>query len=168
MLQNLDVISVNLWQILISFVNLVLLFLILKKFFWKPVQSILAKRQAELDEQYEKAREAETTANRCREEWETTLSGAKDEADAILASATDSAKFRADAILAEASARAEGIVNEAKVEAELTQKKAKDQIRTEIVTLSSALAEKLLEREINEADHRVMIDAFLDEIGDAE
>ena len=40
-MQNLDVISINLWQVLISLCNLLLLFLILKKFLYQPVRKLL-------------------------------------------------------------------------------------------------------------------------------
>ena len=62
MVQSLDVISVNLWQILISLANLFLLFLILKRFLFKPVKNVLDKRQSELDESYAAAKEAVATA----------------------------------------------------------------------------------------------------------
>jgi F0F1-type ATP synthase membrane subunit b/b' len=39
-------------------------------------------------------------------------------------------------------------------------------MKKEIVEVSSALAEKMLEREINRDDHREMIDTFLEKIGD--
>ena len=166
MLQNLDVISVNFWQILISLVNLLLLFLILKKFLFKPVTAILEKRRAELEAQYTEAENAQKTAIADRQKWEDTLSGARAEADAILDGATANAKYRADKIIAEATERAEGIISEAKTEAALTHKKAKDAIRREIVEVSGALTEKLLLREINDDDHRAMIDQFLDEMGE--
>ena len=35
MVQSLDIISVNIWQILISLINLLILFLMLKKFLFK-------------------------------------------------------------------------------------------------------------------------------------
>ena len=44
-LQTLDVISVNIWQILISLANLLLIFLILKKLLWKPVKKVMQQRQ---------------------------------------------------------------------------------------------------------------------------
>ena len=42
-MQSLDVISVNIWQIVISLANLALLFLLLKKFLYQPVKRMLAK-----------------------------------------------------------------------------------------------------------------------------
>ena len=46
-MQTLDIVSVNLWLILISLANLVLVFLIVKKFLFKPVQRMLDQRQKE-------------------------------------------------------------------------------------------------------------------------
>jgi len=41
---TLDVISVNIWSILISLCNLLILFFIIKKFLYKPVRKMLAER----------------------------------------------------------------------------------------------------------------------------
>ena len=46
-MQNLSVISINIWQILISLVNLLLLTLAIKKFLFKPVQKVLETRRME-------------------------------------------------------------------------------------------------------------------------
>ena len=71
-----------------------------------------------------------------------------------------------DKLIAEAQMRADGIIRAAETEAELERKKAADGIKREIVEVSGALTEKLLEREINTDDHRVLIDSFIEEIGD--
>ena len=39
MVQSLDIISVNIWQILISLANLLIIYRILSKFLFKPVHS---------------------------------------------------------------------------------------------------------------------------------
>ncbi len=165
-MQNLDVISVNLWQILISLANLVLLFLILKKFLFKPVKNILEKRKSEIDEHYSAAEKAEKDAESSRNQWEEKLSGANAEATAIVQNAADKAKERADTIVSQAHDKAEGIIRTARTEAELERKKATDGIKREIVEVSSALSEKLLEREINTEDHKKLIDSFIEDIGD--
>ena len=167
MLQTLDVISINLWQILISLANLVILFLLVKKFLFKPVKELFAKRQAELDHQYAAADAAEQAAQEHKNAWEQKMQSANDEADAIIQEATDAAKYRAAQIVEEANAKAAGIQSRAEAEALLTQKQAEEGIKREIVEVSSAIAEKMLEREINEQDHRALIDAFLEEIGES-
>lgn len=165
-MQTLDVISVNIWQILISLLNLVLLFFILKKFLFKPVKNILAKRQSEIDSKYDVADQAINEAEQSRVEYEEKLSGAKAEADAILQTATDTAKQRGDKIVADAQLKADGIIRRAETEAELERKKAIDGIKQEIVSVSGAIAEKMIEREINTDDHRALIDSFIEEIGE--
>ena len=75
-MQSLDVISINLWQILISLINLFLIFLVVKKFLFKPVKKIFATRQEELDQQYASAEEAERKALADKDAWEQKMKGA--------------------------------------------------------------------------------------------
>ena len=68
--------------------------------------------------------------------------------------------------MAEAQLKADGIVRRAETDAELERKKAIDGIKQEIVAVSGALAEKMIEREINTEDHRTLIDSFIEGIGE--
>ena len=165
-MQTLDIISVNLWLILISLLNLVILFLIVKKFLFKPVKRVLEQRQQEIDDRYAQADEANAQAQSSRQEWEEKLAGADAQADAILKSATENANRRGEKLVEQAQERADSILRTAQTEAELERQKAAAGIKQEIVEVSGALAEKLLEREINQQDHRALIDSFIEEIGD--
>ncbi len=165
-MQSLDIISVNLWQILISLANLLILFVIIKKFLFKPVKQVMDQRQNEIDARYAAAEEAQSVADEHRKDWEDKLSTADAEADAILQSAAENAKYRGEKLISEAEARADGIIRAAQTEAELERKKATEGIKKEIVEVSEALTEKLLEREINTQDHRKLIDSFIKDIGD--
>lgn len=166
-MQTLEIISVNLWQILISLINLVLIFLIVKKFLFGPVEKMLAKRQGEVDKQYADAEEAAAEARQDKAAWAEKLAGADEEADARLKAADKTAREHGDRIVADARTRAEDIVRQAKNEAALEKTRAEAAMKEEIVQVSTALAEKMLEREIAAADHQQLIDSFLDEIGDA-
>ena len=164
--QTLDIVSVNLWQILISLVNLLLIFLIVKKFLFKPVQRMLDQRQQEVDSRYAAADEAKAAAEADRQTWAETVKGAKDEADRIIKNAELNAESRKEDILSDANRKADGILRRAESEAELERRKAAEEIKKEIVDVSAALAEKMLEREIRQEDHRALIDSFIDEVGD--
>ena len=166
-MQTLDIISVNLWQMLISLLNLLILFLIIKFFLFKPVKKVMAQRQQQIDDQYAAAATAEAEANESRTKWEAKLSTADEQAKAILQEAADHAKSRGDKLIAEAKERADGIVRNAQSEAELERRKATEGIKREIVEVSGALTEKMLEREINTADHRTLIDSFIEKIGES-
>lgn len=166
MTQYLDVISINIYSILVSLANLVILFLILKKFLYKPVKKILAERKAQIDEQYKKAEEAENVANNSKLQWEEKLKGADAEADQIIKAAEINAERRKDVIISDANKKAEVIMKHAKDDAEAELVQARQQIRNEIADVSYALAEKILEREIKIEDHRDLVDSFIDEVGD--
>ena len=165
-MQSLDVISINLWQILISLCNLLILFLIIKKFLYKPVQRLLQKRQSALEEQYAAAEDAQKQAEQSRTSWEKKLQGAQAEADTLLQEETERARRRSAQILSEAKEKADMIVHDAETQAALEYKKAQADIKKEIVDVSALLTEKMLQREIRQEDHRKMIDSVISEIGD--
>lgn len=167
-MQSLDIISVNIWQILISLANLILLFLIIKRFLFKPVNNMLSKRQAELDERYDAADEAKRAAEENRLFWDEKIGTVKAETDKMIEKAQDNAKRQSEAIVSKAKEQADGIIRQAETQAQLEMKKAEDSIKQEIVQVSTAIANKLLEREINPEDHRGLIDSFIEKIGDEE
>ena len=165
-MQSLDVISINLWQILISLCNLLLLFLIIKKFLYKPVKRLLQERQSALDEQYSAAEKAQKQAEQNRTSWEEKLQGAQVEADTLLKKETERAERRSAQIVSEAREKADIIVHEAEKQADLEHRKAQADIKKEIVDVSALLTEKMLRREIRQEDHRDIIDAVISEIGE--
>lgn len=167
-MQHLEIISINLWQILISLCNLFLLFLIMKRFLFKPVKKVMEQRRAEVDAQYARARAAEEAAQANKEAWEEKMYDAKSYANTMIAKAAETAALRGDKILADARDKADSMLRQAEAEIELERKKASAGIRQEIVDVSSALAEKILDREIRPEDHRNLIDAFIQKIGDAD
>lgn len=167
-MQTLDIISINLWQTIISLINLLLIFLILKKFFYKPVGKVLSERRELLAKQYADAQKAEDEALANKAEWEEKMQSAESEAESILKEATVRADRRGEKIVEEAKEKADIIVRTAQVEAELERKKAREGIKREIVDVSSCLSEKILEREIKTSDHKKLIDSFISEIGEGD
>lgn len=166
-MQSLDVISINIWSILISLANLIILFLLIKKFLFKPVNKMLEKRQDRIDNLYADADKAKQTALEEESYWRSKMDGAKADAADILQKATDKASRRTDKMLTQAQKEADHIVHQAQKEAELELKKAADTIKQEIVEVSFELAEKVLSREINRDDHRAVINSVIDKIGDS-
>lgn len=165
-MQSLDVISVNIWQMLASLGNLLLIFLLVKKFLYKPVKKMLATRHDAIQSDYDKAQAAKEQAFEDRKKYEEKLKTAKHEADNVIKSAVDIASEREKEIISQAREKADGIVRQAENDAALERKKAEDSIRKEIVEVSSLLTEKMLEREVSSADHQHFIDSFIESIGD--
>lgn len=165
-MQSSEVISVNIWQIIISLCNLLILFLLLKKFLYKPVKKVLEERQKLIDERFESAEKAEKLALSSKKSYEEKLSNAQTEAEEIIKEANKKAERRSDKIILNAKEKADTIIRQAETDAKLEMQKAKSEIKREITEVSSMLTEKLLEREIQSADHRSFIDSFIEKIGD--
>ena len=165
-MQNLDVISVNIWQMLASLANLLLIFLLVKKFLYKPVKKMLETRQNAIQSDYDAAENAKNQAIADKEAYEEKLQGAKAEADHVIKSAVNIAAEREKEIIEEAKMKADGIIRQAQTDAYLERKKAEDSIKKEIVEVSSLLTEKMLEREVTLDDHKKFIDSFIEGIGE--
>ena len=162
---ELKVISVNVWAILASLANLLILTCILKKFLFKPVKKIVDSRRAAIDEDYAQAKTAREEAEKTRRNYDEAMAAAKMTGDQIIADATRIAEHRSNEIVAEAREKATELRRQAEADAVLERKKAEDDIKREIADVSAQLTGKLLQREINEEDHRALIDSFLQEIG---
>lgn len=162
---NLDVISVNLWQIIISLANLTILFLLLKKFLYKPVLKVLNERQTAVETQYSEAERARADSLADKAEYEEKLAYAEVMADEMRKNAADEAKRHGERIITEARAKADGMVRAAEAEIELEKKKAESDMKREIADVSAKLAEKLIERELDADTHRGLINSFINDIG---
>lgn len=165
-MNTLDIISVNIWQIIISLCNLVILFLIFKKFLFAPVKKIVAKRQEEVSAVYDEASKTRDEAMELKSTWDDKMKTADDEAERIVKEAVEKAENRNEVLLYESREKAESIIRKAKAEVERTKADAEEQMRKEIVDVSTALSEQVLGREINIDDHRNLIDSFIDNLED--
>ena len=166
MVQSLDIISVNIWQILISLINLLILFLMLKKFLFKPVQNMMAARQAQVDQVYEDADKRLQSATQMKQEYEQRLSNARDEADTLVKNATVTAQKRGDQLMSEAQQQASRLKQKAEEEIEQQKKQMLNEVRQDISELAVDIASKVIEREIKQGDYDAFVDEFIRNVGD--
>ena len=165
-MENLGIVSLNIWQILISLANLTILYVVIKKILYKPVKAVIEGRKEAIAKSYADAEKAQNEANASRDEYAAKLATAHATADEIIHDATVVANRRGEKIVADAHQKAEEIVKQGELEASMEKKKAMESIRRDITDVSAAMTEKLLKREMNEADHRGMIDEFLKGVGE--
>ena len=164
--QSLDIISVNLWQILISLANLLIIYLILKKVLFAKVQGVMNARQSQVTEMYDAADQSRTDAESMKQEYEEKLAGARDEADKIVRSATQTAQRRGDQIVQEASSQASHLKQKAEEEIAQEKQRMLTDVRGEISDLAVSIASKVVEREIRKEDQDTFVDEFIRNVGD--
>ena len=163
-MQSLEVISINFGQILISLLNLLLLFLILKRFLYAPVKSVVKDRQEMLKRQFDEAENAVSKAKINEEYWNGKIKNAQQEANSIIKNAMDNANQNSKEIISDAKKKARDIVTQSEINAKIERKKAENSIKKEIADASTILAEKIISREINEYEQKNLIDNFIKEM----
>ncbi len=162
--QYLELISLNVWHIVVTIANLFILVLILKKFLWKPVKKVVAERQNQVESIYKEATDSRDAAERDRLLYEEKLNNAQNEAEDIVRTATQKADRLSDEIVNEAKEKAVQTMKRAEEDIELEKKKAMNELKNEISGISVQIAESVVGREINEEDHRELIDSFIDSL----
>ena len=165
-MQTLDIISVNIWQILISLANLLIMLVILKKFLFKPVQKVVSEREAQIKKIYEEADESRTAAADMKQEYEQRLAAAREEADGLVRNAVLTAQRKSDSMLAEASSQVSHMKQKAEEEIAQEKKQMLQDVRGEISDIAVSIASKVVEREIKESDHKALVDEFIRNVGE--
>lgn len=154
------------WTFIATILNLFIQIFLFKKFLFKPVKDILAKRQQEVDAIYEEADTARKDAESSKAEYESHLLTARAEAEAITARAVQNAQTRSDALLASAQSEAAALREKATRDIALERRKAMNEMKSEISGLAVEIAAKVAEKEIDEKQHEVLIERFIDELGE--
>jgi F-type H+-transporting ATPase subunit b len=153
-------VSIGWWEILVTMCNTLITFAIIK-----PVRKMLAQREEEVKTIYSAAEQAQTEAEQKRTEYTERLSKAKEEAAEIVGSATRRATVRSEEILKESSQQAAAMMKKAEATIEQERKKAMNELKDEVASLSVMIASKVVERDVKEADHERFIEDFIDKVG---
>ena len=165
-MQSLPIISINIWNTLISLLNLLLIYLIIKKFLFKRVQAVMADRKNQVDKLYSDADESRASANEMKQEYENRLASARQEADSLIKTATQTAQRKSDQIMAEANTQATHVKQKAEAEIAQQKKQMLKDVRSEISELAVDIASKVVEREISQKDYDGFVDEFIQNVGE--
>lgn len=158
--------GVNPWTALFTLLNFLLVLYVGKRFLYGPVMKMIQDRQNEIDDMYAKADAAKTDAAKLRDTYQQQLSQAQSESDRIVMEATLRAQNREEEILRKAAADADAIRDKAIADIAQEKKKAVNDAKNEISGLAMAIAGKVVERELTQADQSELIDRFIQDLGD--
>lgn len=154
------------WTFIAQICNLLIQMLLFKKFLFKPVQAIIAKRRQEVDKIYDDAEEAKASAESDKAEYAQKLHDANEEAARIVRNATERAGKQGDEILQEAQHRAEAMLKKADEDIAQERVKAMNEIKNDISEMALDIAAKVVEKEIKPEDHASLIEQFIATVGD--
>ena len=160
-------VGVNFWTALFILLNTLIIFFVAKKFLFGPVMKIIADRQQEIDDMYAQAETSRDTAEKLQSEYEEKLSEAAATSERLVKEATVRGQAKEEEIIRQANERAEAIRAKASADIAQEKKKALNDAKDEISGVAMAIAEKVVERQLDSADHDKLINQFIDGLGDA-
>ena len=154
------------WTLVFMLINTLILFLFMGKFFFKPVKNMIDSRKKEVEDIYDDAAKAKSDAENLRAEYEKHLSAAREEANEIVSMAQKRAQTSADEIVNEAHAKSAAMISKAEDEINQERQKALNDVKNEISQMAVMIAEKVVEKDMSDADHEKLIEQFIDGVGD--
>ena len=162
-----SLVAINPVTLIAQICNLFIQMFLVKKFFLDKIQAVLDKRRAAADEQLTAAESAKAEAMQIKETYEQNMQEAKAQASEILDRAQKTATTRGEEIIRQASEEAAQLKQKAAADIAMEKKKALNDAKDEISGVAMAIAEKVVERQLDSADHDKLINQFIDGLGDA-
>ena len=161
-----EFLSIDVWSMINTWLNLLILLFLFKKFLYKPVMNMLSARETEINRSYEEADKAREEALQMKADYEEQMKTAKEQAADIVNRATKKANAKGEEIIGQAKEQAVAIAAKAQAETEQIRKKAAADMRNEMGEIAIDIAKAVLQKEIDPADHSRLVDEFIEGVGD--
>lgn len=149
------------WNLLFNAINLMILYFLMKRFLFQPVNDILARRQEEADKGMKEANDAKESALETKKQYEASLQTAESEKEKIVSQARNEAAGEYQRIVDEARIKAEGIVEKARGEAETERSRILQKAQTEVRDMVVTAAAKVAGAKASEENDRRLYDQFI-------
>lgn len=143
------------FKFLFSILNFVVLMVILKKLFFKPIMNVLEERKAKVAAELAKADEARAEVAKLKESGEKIILTARQEGELILKKARENA----DQMIAQAKAEANNIVQEAKASIEREKEEIRREMYSVLIDLVSLASRKVMYGSIHEDYQKALIES---------
>lgn len=141
------------------------LFFLLSKFAFKPLVKVIQERQDYIEKQIRTAEDQRAEAEKLQAEHRQEMVKAREEALEIVERARKQSEKQASDILAAAKTETDRMKEAAKQEIVKEKELALAELRDQIGSLSVLIASKIIEKDMNEAEHNALIDKYLKEVG---
>lgn len=151
-------------NIVCTIINLLLLYVLMKKFLIGPVMNVIEKRNALIASQFAEAEAVKTQANELKDQYESDLKQVKEKSIEIMDNARAEAQLEYDRIVTDADERAKSLVNKAHADIALEREKTLKEMESEIGGLVAMAVDKVAGTKNSAEADKDMIDQFLSEV----
>ena len=154
------------WNLLFTIVTVLVLFIILKHFFFEKVHKIMEDREKYVNDTLSNAEEKDREAEEKLAMYNAQLANAEDEGRKIIKKARDDAKSQAKEIVDEADAKARALMEHSQKEIRREKYNARKELQDEVSNLAVLAASRIIEKEITAEDQQDIINKVLEEAED--
>lgn len=146
-------------------INLLVLYLLMRHFLFKPVHRILEERQAQIDQSLAEAAKAEESARQLEQERKAAMSGIDEEKMSVLAAARKEAVEEYDRIVANAKGQAEEILQRADEHAQQRRAEVLQKAQSEITDMVVQATVKIIGAN-GAGNDSALYEQFLQKVGE--
>ncbi|WP_423406396.1 ATP synthase F0 subunit B [Faecalibacterium prausnitzii] len=152
-------------NLLWTVVNVLVLFLLLRKFLYRPVMNIIAERQKQVDAALAAAETSKSEAAAALNAAQDKLRNVDNEAAARRKAYEQQAEKEKQQLLLDAQKQADAILAEGKTAAEAERQHKLREADAQTTALARAMCEKLLARNLTAQDDARLLDDLLEKAG---
>lgn len=151
------------FNILWTVINLVIFFVLMRLFLFKPIKKIIDKRNELIQKQFKDAEEANAAAEAKMADYENRIANVETEAQQIISDAKDSAKAEYGKIIDRAHTDAKKLKADAEKQIASEKESARKAAKEELASLAMQAAEKVVGANISDKTNSDIFDEFLNE-----
>ena len=144
-------------NVVFTIINLIVLYLLMKKFLFGPILNVMEQRKNMIDQQFASAKDT----------YEDALKSAKDESMRIVNQAKDEAKVQAERIVKDANTQAGAMLDKAKADIRTEQENAMKAMESRVAEIALDAASKIMGEKNSSQQDLSLYDQFIKEAGDS-
>ena len=160
-----SLVAVNPVTLIAQICNLFIQLFLVKKFFLDKIKAVLDARREAADQEITTAQAAKAEALEIKATYEKNMQEAKAQANEIVDRAQKTATARGEEIIRQANQEAALLKQKAAADIAMEKKKALNDAKDEISGVAMAIAEKVVERQLDSSDHDKLINQFIEKLG---
>ena len=153
-------------NLVFTIINLLVLYLLMKKFLFGPIIKVMDVRKAMIDQQFAGAKEQEDQAKALKEQYEGALKSAREESFQIMEQARKEAKAQADKTVDDTQAKVSAMLAKAQEDINTERENAMRQMKDDVASLAMEAAGKIIGKNSGADQDLSLYDQFIEKAGD--
>lgn len=159
-----DALGVSILEMGIQIASTLLLFIVVKHFFWNNITEYLERRKNAITDEYTQAEETNKEAQLIKVQADNELNQIRLDAKGIFEEAKERGEKERSSIVKKAKSEALIVIEDAHKEIDSEIEKARTKINDEIVSVAALMAKKVIDKEIDMDKHKELIKEITNEV----